>query len=331
MEEGRPLDIPAHYWDKKNNQWVIATTAIVGVPQGREDVIHKLVPFVTGRNFSPEYLPVLINQLMGQSVAAVPQTPMIGNSVFMSIPGAASSAQEAGLDLGLVDMIAGTEGFREEAYMDPAGVMTVGFGHTGPEVVEGMRMDKQLAADTLITDIRAAQGRAATQMDNRFGEGTFANMEPVFQNLATDVAYNTGSVTSMPKLAGHMATNNMEGVMREYKRHYTTPGGVKMPLVGRNMAIHSMLTKPTDAGPPALAGNSTTPSVVPSMHGGSQTAMQTTPATTVPGEDPPDVIVMPSETQNTSTVPVMATSSSKKIVNQQAFFSDPFYAHLGMT
>ena len=37
------------------------------------------------------------------------------------------------------------EGLRLEAYKDPAGVLTIGYGHTGSDVFEGDRISKYWA------------------------------------------------------------------------------------------------------------------------------------------------------------------------------------------
>jgi len=324
-----------YYWDKQLNQWVIKDTVIPGVPQAREDVIKKLVPFVLSDNFEPDFLPAIINQYMSQSVASTPMTPLIGNNGslstpgaaemastpmtplignngFLSTPGAAEMARDAGLDPNLVALIAEQEGFESDAYVDPAGVMTIGYGHTGSDVQEGMSMSRQAAAKQLVGDVSKAKTRATGQMDAAFGTGTFANMSPKLQSVATDVAFNVGNVTTMPKLMTALASGDMAAVKKEHKRHYTTPQGIRMPLTSRNDAVSRMLDAPTTTS------------------AGQQMAMQTTPASTVPGEDPPEVIVMPTETHNSHTVPVVSKSSSKKVVNQQAFYSDPFYAHLGI-
>ena len=54
----------------------------------------------------------------------------------------------------LLDVIRRFEGCRLEAYLCPAGVWTIGWGHTGPEVRQGLRWaqeraDAQLEADAL--------------------------------------------------------------------------------------------------------------------------------------------------------------------------------------
>lgn len=48
------------------------------------------------------------------------------------------------------------EGLRLEAYQDEAGVWTVGYGHTGPEVVKGLVITKAKAEALLLEDISEA-------------------------------------------------------------------------------------------------------------------------------------------------------------------------------
>lgn len=48
------------------------------------------------------------------------------------------------------------EGCRLEAYRDVAGVLTIGYGHTGPDVYEGQTCTQQQAMAWLILDTHAA-------------------------------------------------------------------------------------------------------------------------------------------------------------------------------
>lgn len=61
------------------------------------------------------------------------------------------------------------EGLRLDAYRDVAGVWTIGYGHTGPDVVPGMRITEAKAEALLASDlarfeggVRALLGRQAT-------------------------------------------------------------------------------------------------------------------------------------------------------------------------
>jgi len=60
------------------------------------------------------------------------------------------------------DFIEQWEGFRETAYLCPAGVLTIGFGHTGSDVKEGQVVTYKEAYNMLLEDLkRYASGLAA--------------------------------------------------------------------------------------------------------------------------------------------------------------------------
>lgn len=66
------------------------------------------------------------------------------------------------------------EGLRLSAYQDQAGVWTIGFGHTGPDVYEGLSITEEQAEELLLEDIAEAQA-AVDQLvkvdltDNQYG------------------------------------------------------------------------------------------------------------------------------------------------------------------
>ena len=53
-----------------------------------------------------------------------------------------------------LDQIAKYEGLRLQAYRCPAGVLTIGYGHTGSDVTAGMTITKEQAWDLFMNDIR---------------------------------------------------------------------------------------------------------------------------------------------------------------------------------
>ena len=53
-----------------------------------------------------------------------------------------------------LDIIKEAEGCQLEAYICPAGVLTIGYGHTGPDVVEGMVINHQQADLMLKRDVK---------------------------------------------------------------------------------------------------------------------------------------------------------------------------------
>jgi lysozyme len=54
-------------------------------------------------------------------------------------------------------LIESFEGLRLTAYRDQGGVLTIGFGHTGPDVVEGMTITDEQAGILLLDDLETAE------------------------------------------------------------------------------------------------------------------------------------------------------------------------------
>lgn len=52
-----------------------------------------------------------------------------------------------------VDLIKSFEGLKLEAYKCPAGIWTIGYGHTGPGVTSGLSIDEQEAESLLYDDL----------------------------------------------------------------------------------------------------------------------------------------------------------------------------------
>jgi lysozyme len=57
--------------------------------------------------------------------------------------------------------VARHEGLRLESYQDPAGVWTIGYGHTGPEIHAGLRITRTRALALLDADLAVAAERLA--------------------------------------------------------------------------------------------------------------------------------------------------------------------------
>ena len=57
----------------------------------------------------------------------------------------------------LIEQIKAFEGLRLEAYRDAAGVLTIGYGHTGSDISEGDRISEYWAMELLRNDLGAAE------------------------------------------------------------------------------------------------------------------------------------------------------------------------------
>ena len=57
----------------------------------------------------------------------------------------------------LIEKLKAFEGLRLEAYRDEAGVLTIGYGHTGPDISEGDRITEYWARELLRDDLGAVE------------------------------------------------------------------------------------------------------------------------------------------------------------------------------
>lgn len=71
-----------------------------------------------------------------------------------------------------LDQIAKYEGIRLKAYRCPAGVLTVGIGHTGPDVYDGMTITHDQAMAFFAEDIKASE-RAVEKLGMDLTQGQF--------------------------------------------------------------------------------------------------------------------------------------------------------------
>lgn len=76
------------------------------------------------------------------------------------------------------------EGCKLVAYQDVRGIWTVGFGHTGPEVIEGLTWTQDQADAQLMLDMASAQDCVNAKV-------TVALTQPEFDSLC-DFVYNVG-------------------------------------------------------------------------------------------------------------------------------------------
>ena len=88
------------------------------------------------------------------------------------------------------DLIAALEGDRLDAYQDSKGVWTIGRGHTGPEVVEGMTVSEDESKHMCTADSHIALGRLYAAADpillDKLPDHKFAALLSFVFNLGAD-------------------------------------------------------------------------------------------------------------------------------------------------
>jgi len=86
----------------------------------------------------------------------------------------------------LVEILKVNEGLRLTPYRCTAGKLTIGYGHTGPSVVEGIKWTKQTAEHVLLNDAR----NVAADLDWHLS--WWRNLSDTRQEALADMAFNLG-------------------------------------------------------------------------------------------------------------------------------------------
>lgn len=88
-----------------------------------------------------------------------------------------------------IDLIKRFEGCELEAYRDIAGIWTIGYGHTGPDVVQGLVWTHEKAAAVLVADLGAREaqlGHWSFLWDVHFNENEFSALVSFIFNVGFD-------------------------------------------------------------------------------------------------------------------------------------------------
>ena len=83
-------------------------------------------------------------------------------------------------------LITSFEGLSLKAYRDSVGILTAGYGHTGPDVTEGMQITLKQADDWLAEDIAEAWDIVRTSVQVPLTQGE--------ADALTSIAFNIGRV-----------------------------------------------------------------------------------------------------------------------------------------
>lgn len=128
------------------------------------------------------------------------------------------------------DFIASWEGCELTAYRCPAGIWTVGYGHTAG-VTEGMRVTEEEARWLLVEDIAETQKRLAPYVNAKVSRGQFVAL--------TSLAFNVGPgylTTKCPKLMRALNCGDVEEAAHQFLDIVKAGGQVLPGLVKRRKA-----------------------------------------------------------------------------------------------
>jgi lysozyme len=121
------------------------------------------------------------------------------------------------------------EGLRLEAYQDAGGVWTIGYGHTGPDVVPGRVID-QLTADALfLQDLGSIAGQVENLLAHPATQGQF--------DALVSFAYNAGvEALHTSTLLRKFNAGDLAGAAREFGEWVHVGQEIEMGLVRRRVA-----------------------------------------------------------------------------------------------
>lgn len=126
------------------------------------------------------------------------------------------------------EMIKGWEGCKLTAYRCHAGVLTIGYGHTGPDVTPGKRITQAEADSLFDSDISKFAAKVAPLL-----AGVPVNNDQ-FDALVS-LSYNIGSLSvKAPTLLRKVKANpNDHSIRAEFMKHVNARvNGVLKPLAG---------------------------------------------------------------------------------------------------
>ena len=121
----------------------------------------------------------------------------------------------------LIEKLKEFEGFRRDAYRDAAGVLTIGYGHTGKDVREGDRMTTYGAEQLLLIDLKEHEA-AVRRLNVARTQGQF--------DALVSLAFNIGieRLTRSALLKTIRSGGSKADITREFKR-WVYGGGKRLP------------------------------------------------------------------------------------------------------
>lgn len=129
------------------------------------------------------------------------------------------------------------EGLRTCAYLDAAGIWTIGYGHTGDEVRSGARIDAAQADALLRQDLDAAEASVRALVTQPLVQASFDALASFVFNIgATAFAGST--------LLRRLNAADFEGAAAEFERWRYAGGRVLPGLLRRRIAERTLFLSP---------------------------------------------------------------------------------------
>lgn len=136
-------------------------------------------------------------------------------------------------------LVAEFEGCRLEAYICPAGVLTIGYGHTGDDVFPGQVISQEEAVELLDQDLNKFRQAVVRLVDVSLTENQFAAL--------VSFTFNVG-VGALQKstLLRKLNAGDYEGAANEFKRWNKGGGQILRGLVRRREAEEKLFRTPLE-------------------------------------------------------------------------------------
>lgn len=151
----------------------------------------------------------------------------------------------AALPRACTDLVCHFEGLYLSAYLCPAGVPTIGYGHTGPDVQLGMTITEARAAELLAQDLDEAAGH----VDYLVGPKLTVNE----LGALTSFVFNLGAgAFASSMLLRRLNASDMIGAEAEFPRWVWAGGRVLDGLVQRRAAELALFRMPDEFEVPKL-------------------------------------------------------------------------------
>lgn len=132
-----------------------------------------------------------------------------------------------------LDMTKAFEGLRLTAYRDCAGVLTIGFGHTGPDVHEGQTITEAEAEKLLLADLAPAIRCVNDAVKVPLTQGQF--------DALVDFVYNAGRGNFLRStLLVKLNSGDYAGAAEQFMKWVYAGGQVEEGLVRRRAAEVAM-------------------------------------------------------------------------------------------
>jgi|SRR5437867_3452968 len=137
-----------------------------------------------------------------------------------------------------LNLISSFEGLALKTYRDPVGILTIGFGHTGPDVRQGLVITKARAFELLREDTAGAAAQVDRLIRRPLTQGQF--------DALVSLVFNAGAAPLTGTLGRKLNAGDIDGALGEFGRWVKgTVNGVLVTFPGlvRRRAAEAALYK----------------------------------------------------------------------------------------